>query len=666
MCEEIIKAVKKPVFAMRVQTPEDFDKYSEKMVALARVFTHRNLFNKALPHSIKHALEMTSGFAQVIGSLAKDDFDDDVDILTDTLKDPYAFDAYYRIHSLVKSSSDIKAYKHFLDTHPNKALPVKPEDSKASRYMQALFGKDDRENNGWGKALAKDGTVSDVFSYLDHYPDPAILREEISHLTKLPPDNRIPYIQATEVAEAQGIPHAFGKHFDDYASVVAQCDFTRDDLGRMGNERTQIGFLHFLPAYLVDNPTMFSENAHYFTDALAIGPDNQPVNPSLFRQAQFALNLYVDTYLTAHPKATGEDLEEFVSLIPQAAELVKQQLKKHDHIRKFSYEGALQGEHPDIKSSVKERMDQPDRARIGVHLWERDAFTDLCFDTAEQLRVIDKAEIQRTEQSFTTPIKIRVFDSNRSIVKDELAEDVGYEVARYTQEYHALSETEVGKASKIVDSFEVPVGAYGEAFTKRLAETTRVMLKLSEIVAGGKAHNVNRQFSDLIFNETARSYKDRIDVYKDPPLATLQEGIISITDAISLLVAEKQDGFDDPDAYLEALILKNLPSHLSQHFPLGIMAPTLRRGEYIKDLVEVDDDGSPQVAEAFVRGIAEIKSTYRDRARRYWTGPKPKSQRNDSFTGHGCPVGKKGHEYDDTGIGSLSKAFYYIYKSLAA
>lgn len=209
----------------------------------------------------------------------------------------------------------------------------------------------------------------------------------------------------------------------------------------------------------------------------------------------------------------------------------------------------------------------------------------------------------------------------------------------------------------------LPVTEYGEEFTERLIITTKVMLALAERYFGDTTSELFKNHRDLLLAETARGALDTNS--SNPPLATFQEGIITIAGAISHLMAERIEGYNDADSALGAILSESLPSHLSMHAPMGLIMPAILSGHYIKDLVDVSS-GKSQINHNLIRILATKRAQITEQQRlaeQKRTGS-PKPVRAPSISGLGCPVGKSGHEFHETGIGTLGKAFLSIYKAL--
>ena len=143
----------------------------------------------------------------------------------------------------------------------------------------------------------------------------------------------------------------------------------------------------------------------------------------------------------------------------------------------------------------------------------------------------------------------------------------------------------------------------------------------------------------------------------NPSMSTLLEGITSLSGVVSLLMAEKVHGFEDPERCLEAIISKDLPNHLSLHVPMGYTFPKILAGRFIQNPVSTNEKGDLVLSDSLLEQLRSKRPLYLK---------KIEETREFHLTGHSYPLAKKGHEFRDSGISILSQAFLHIFKSLSA
>jgi hypothetical protein len=154
---------------------------------------------------------------------------------------------------------------------------------------------------------------------------------------------------------------------------------------------------------------------------------------------------------------------------------------------------------------------------------------------------------------------------------------------------------------------------------------------------------------------TARAFEHRDS---ETPLNTLQEGILSIGQAIALLSAEKVDGFTQ-DQLLEAIIEGGLPNKLALSAPMGFLGPTVLRGQFVPDIIQATDERKVKLNPSFIKELAIRHHQYQLASLHISQVQRAVS----SQLGYGCPVGRR-ISGKKSGVEELSEAFLHVYKSL--
>ncbi len=178
-----------------------------------------------------------------------------------------------------------------------------------------------------------------------------------------------------------------------------------------------------------------------------------------------------------------------------------------------------------------------------------------------------------------------------------------------------------------------PVGHYGEDFAKSLQRTTQVMMDLIEGRLDSESAAVFNLDPELVnlFTARGRQYKNA-----QAPLVSLQEGVLTMHQVISLLLAEKVDGAATGAQALKMLL--NDPRHdlgpvaeFAAHAPMGLTGPSIMRGVYFEKPIAFSEKGlnlSPEF-----RNYLMGQRTNR--------GRKVAQARFTSDTGSGCPFASR-------------------------
>ncbi len=195
----------------------------------------------------------------------------------------------------------------------------------------------------------------------------------------------------------------------------------------------------------------------------------------------------------------------------------------------------------------------------------------------------------------------------------------------------------------------IPIGAYGKDFASRLLKTVETMGVLSEHLVRQEVNRIESTHPELVSSEITLHSLD----------LSLKDGILSIAHAVSLVMAERIVGFDEPDAALAAIIEASMPTQLSQMIPFGMLGPFAARGIYFPGAVSVTPGGVPAFTKDFLKAASSWKRMYiaHDVLR-------TDSVRTGGFLGQGCPVGKKAYADSKTGVQAVSEAFLHVYRVL--
>ncbi len=215
--------------------------------------------------------------------------------------------------------------------------------------------------------------------------------------------------------------------------------------------------------------------------------------------------------------------------------------------------------------------------------------------------------------------------------------------------------------SKMLPPFVViPVGEYGPTVAKKIYETVEIMLKSTSVLEEKSAQLVEAHKD--IFAKTARGEED-LRLLNDMSMAALkalQEGIVTLGQAVAQLSSEKKDGYDDSEKFIEDLIKAELPNQLGYLAPPGYIGPFSLMGKYLSELVQKDAQGKLILNPHILDEMQKIKQALS-------TGEIKEAQDQEldrlPSRGRGCPVSFKGQGIQTSGINELSQLFLEIYKA---
>lgn len=277
----------------------------------------------------------------------------------------------------------------------------------------------------------------------------------------------------------------------------------------------------------------------------------------------------------------------------------------------------------------------------------------------EQILVSDKDDrSQEIVERFNVPSDSIELDGMIGLMaligyNAKILEDKRLKYGKYKAFYWALTESQGGHFSD--NTLIAPIGEYGPAVALNIMTATRTMVKLADRFSVEEAERIARVHPDLVENRTTRGLDEVSLRSSNPPLSTLQEGITSLGNAMTLMTARRRRGFRDPEDLVKVIVDQKLVNQLARVLFSGFLQPTLFSGRYLTNLLVVHRDGRITFSEPFER-LMEHKRWFHQIG--FYKEEFPQ------FTGYGCPVSSRGSGYNESGLEALSKAYLYIFDTL--
>lgn len=157
----------------------------------------------------------------------------------------------------------------------------------------------------------------------------------------------------------------------------------------------------------------------------------------------------------------------------------------------------------------------------------------------------------------------------------------------------------------VPSSIVMPVGAYGREFAEKLLRATAVAMEQASHVVDAEASEIAEKYDDVLGRRTARGAAERYKDYSKnifrpegaehnptteyTPKAILQEGILSVMQAVALLTADKVPGYDDPDELLDDLVDQGVIERFTRKLPMGYVGPLTLKGAYFPNPLHVEE-----------------------------------------------------------------------------
>ncbi len=200
----------------------------------------------------------------------------------------------------------------------------------------------------------------------------------------------------------------------------------------------------------------------------------------------------------------------------------------------------------------------------------------------------------------------------------------------------------------------VPVGAHGKDFAERLYRTTQVLMQESySLIEEGEG--IFKDNQKTLERYTARGRGGDESDPRPAPIRTLDEGILTITQVVSLLMAEKIAGYDDPHKFLAQIVKQDLITKLTKAMPMGVIGPLILSGRYIADILKLGSDGTL----IFNKESSGLRAIFKIKIRQ-------EQHPGVDSTGRGCPVSFTGDEGQAAGITVLSRAYLKVFEAISS
>lgn len=206
------------------------------------------------------------------------------------------------------------------------------------------------------------------------------------------------------------------------------------------------------------------------------------------------------------------------------------------------------------------------------------------------------------------------------------------------------------ETNSMFDNVFMPVGAYGTSAARDIAKTAVFMMEATGPSVRDELHDATTNNSELLKDFTARGNDRRQGPDDRSTLSTLHEGVLSIAQVISLLTADKVEGYDNHRELIHDIVSFGLVEKVTRLVPVGFVGPAVMSGRYFPSPIERREDGSLDLSDAFTAKLAQARFVRHARLR----DSKVQGVYNPARSGLGltCPVSGK-----DAGIRAFANTF---------
>ncbi|HSX15515.1 MAG TPA: hypothetical protein VLF40_01875 [Candidatus Saccharimonadales bacterium] len=218
-----------------------------------------------------------------------------------------------------------------------------------------------------------------------------------------------------------------------------------------------------------------------------------------------------------------------------------------------------------------------------------------------------------------------VYSKNHHIGMDRPSKFVPYH-ANFERFVYAAAENGQLPKMSMPRALVMPIGAYGQEFSERLLRATVLTVEQLATIVDGEAATVAAEHADVLSRRTSRGRSEQNmqvsllsdEITAEPitaatPKAIMQEGALSIMQAVALLMADTVPGYDDPDVLLQDLVNQGVVERFTRKLPMAFVGPLTLKGVYYPNPLEVVD-GKLQFTPGFEEHMQEVRAKYVARA----------------------------------------------------
>jgi len=281
--QKIFESLNYNSFAERIKTPEDFQRYANKVMEVAELHLKKDSKGKVDGQSF--AASYTSETVASMIWLVRGDFDRDLDTMLQMMRDNPSpkqeeniAGALRQVGGLIRTSEDLERVGQFV-----RRLSEKGFDAKA--YIKALFGdqfakntykRDERGNyiyepdeqfKAWEEIITDSKKLDDALSVMEaaftHGANPEVFVKKINSLTK---EECEQFIVLAQKFAAKEIPQQF---VADNLPLLQNCDFSKEGLELFTSFEAQKKWLEYCVQVWKQNPQNIDNVAKFFSEALS-------------------------------------------------------------------------------------------------------------------------------------------------------------------------------------------------------------------------------------------------------------------------------------------------------------------------------------------------------------------------------------------------------------
>ncbi len=270
------------IFAERIKTPEDFRRYADKVMDIAKLHLRQNEEGEIVSGQGEAASKTADNVAGMTW-LFRDNFDHDFDTIFQMMRnDPSISGVFRGIHDFIKTSEDLERFSQFVELLSEKGFDptsilsqnhglfgIWHDEEKDHMSGGTLGAKNTAEFNRfkeWQTIITDSEKLNEVLGVLEaaftYGEKPNKFAERIN---QMPIDERGAFMQLARKFTAKKIPPQFVL---DNLPLLQDCNFSKDGLALFSSFEAQKKWLEYCVQAWKKNPQNIDNVAKFFNEAV--------------------------------------------------------------------------------------------------------------------------------------------------------------------------------------------------------------------------------------------------------------------------------------------------------------------------------------------------------------------------------------------------------------
>ena len=281
---KIFSSLNNEAIATRIKTPEDFRRYADKVMEMAKLHLHIDADGK--PSELYYPSEAKEGIESdilAIANLSRGDFDRDMDTLLQMMRDNHGgssqsvVQTLSQLRGLVRTSEDLERIGQFVKRLSEHGFSAQSQLAEVFGNQFAVRGKyidgkgyeqlPDKKFSAWQETITDSKKLDDALSVMEsaftHGANPEVFVKKLNGMSTQEKN------QFLELAKRFVVKDISPQFVADNLPLLQNCDFSKDGLAVLASFDAQKKWLEYLVQVWKQNPQNTEDIAKFFNEALS-------------------------------------------------------------------------------------------------------------------------------------------------------------------------------------------------------------------------------------------------------------------------------------------------------------------------------------------------------------------------------------------------------------